>query len=107
MLVKEFLEKSAKQFPNKEALICQNRRLTFLEIDNAANSLANGLVEHGFQRQDRAAIYLENSVESVISVFGILKASGIFVVINPQRFRYKSMFLELRKIRLLLVKMLV
>ncbi len=84
MLVNEFLEQSAKQFPNKEALIYQNRRLTFTEIENAANSLANALIYHGLQKQDRAAIYLENSVESVVSIFGILKASGIFVAINPQ-----------------------
>lgn len=84
MLVNAFLEQSAKQFSNKEALIFQNRRLTFIEIENAANSLANALIHHGLQRQDRAAIYLENSVESVMSIFGILKASGIFVVINPQ-----------------------
>lgn len=84
MLVNEFLEQSAKQFPNKEALIYQNRRLTFTEIENAANSLANALIYHGLQKQDRAAIYLEDSVESVVSIFGILKASGIFVVINPQ-----------------------
>jgi acyl-CoA synthetase (AMP-forming)/AMP-acid ligase II len=84
MLVNEFLEQNAKRLPNKVALIYQNRRLTFNEIENNANSLANVLIHHGLQKQDRAAIYLENSVESVVSIFGILKASGIFVVINPQ-----------------------
>ena len=84
MLVNEFLEQSAKRFPNKVALICQNKRVTYIQIENAANSLANALISYGLHKQDRAAIYMENSIESVISIFGILKASGIFVIINPQ-----------------------
>jgi acyl-CoA synthetase (AMP-forming)/AMP-acid ligase II len=84
MLVNEFLEQSAKRFPAKEAIIYQNRRLTFLEIENASNSLANVLIRYGLQKQDRVAIYLENSFESVVSIFGVLKSSGIFVMINPQ-----------------------
>ena len=84
MLVNEFLEQSAKQFPNKVALVCQTKRLSYIQIENAANSLANALIFHGLHKQDRAAIYMENSIESVISIFGILKASGIFVIINPQ-----------------------
>ncbi len=84
MLVNEFLEKSARKFPDKPALVCQNKRLTFTEIDNAANSFAHALIAQGLNKQDRVAIFLENSVESVISIFGILKASGIFTIINSQ-----------------------
>jgi amino acid adenylation domain-containing protein len=84
MLVNEFLEQSAELYPNKEALICQDRRLTYEEIENAANSMANALIDLKVHRQDRTAIYLENSVESVVSIFGILKASGIFVLINTK-----------------------
>jgi amino acid adenylation domain-containing protein len=84
MLVNEFLEKSAKIYPNKEALICQKNRINYKEIDESANSLSNALINLGFQKQDRAAVYLENSMESVVSIFGILKSSGVFVVINPQ-----------------------
>lgn len=84
MLVNEFLEESAKRLPEKVALVCQGKRFTYSEIDKASNSLANALVSMGLERQDRVAIYLENSAESVVSIFGTLKASGIFVVINPQ-----------------------
>jgi long-chain acyl-CoA synthetase len=73
-----------KGSPNKVAVVSQDKRATYDEIENAANSIANFLIFHGLHKQDRAAIYLENSIESVISIFGILKASGIFVIINPQ-----------------------
>ena len=82
MLLNNFLEQSANLLPQKVALICQGNRYTFAEIDGAANSFAKTLIEKGFQKQDRAVIYLDNSYESVISIFGILKAGGIFVIIN-------------------------
>ncbi len=84
MLLNEFLERSAEICPNKVALVYRNKRLTFIEIDNAANSLSTALMEGGFQRHDRAIIYLDNSTESVISLFGILKAGGVFVIVDPQ-----------------------
>lgn len=84
MLVNEFLEKSAESFPNKIALVFRSQRLAFRDVDLAANLFANALIEAGFRKQDRAVIYMDNSVESVISIFGILKAGGIFVIIDPQ-----------------------
>jgi amino acid adenylation domain-containing protein len=84
VLVHEFLERSCDRFPEKTALIVEDRRLTYREIDDMANRLAHALSSAGIQKQDRAAIFLDNSVESVISIFGILKAGGIFLVVNPQ-----------------------
>jgi acyl-CoA synthetase (AMP-forming)/AMP-acid ligase II len=84
MLLNEFLEKSAELYPNKIALVFQDQRLTFTQIDNAANSLSNALIDEGFRRQDKAAVYLDNSTESVVSLFGILKAGGVFVIVDPQ-----------------------
>lgn len=84
MLLNEFLEKTAVLHPDKVALICGEKRLTYGEIEQSANSLAQALISKGFKRQDRAIIHLDNSVAAVISLFGILKAGGIFVIVDPQ-----------------------
>jgi len=83
MLVHHFLENSAARLPDKVALICENQRLTYREIDYLANQLASALVDMNIRRQDRVVIFLDNSPESVISIFGILKAGGIFLILNP------------------------
>lgn len=83
MQVESFLERSAKCFPDKTAVICEGRRLTYREIDESANRLSNSLITEGIERWDRVAVYLDNSVEAVISVFAILKAGGVFLVVNP------------------------
>jgi amino acid adenylation domain-containing protein len=84
MLVSEFLERSARRRPEKTALVCGPHRHTYGAINAEANRFAHCLLERDLSRQDRVAVYLENSAEAVISIFGILKAGGIFVVVNPQ-----------------------
>jgi len=83
MLVQHFLENSAQRLPDKVALIYNNQRLTYREVDSLANQLAASLIERGINRQDRVVIFLDNSIESVISLFAILKMGAIFIVLNP------------------------
>ena len=82
MLVQEFLERSADRLPDKVGLVCSGQRLTYAEVEERANRLANALREHGFQRGDRLALYLPNSIELAVGIFAALKAGGVFVVIN-------------------------
>ena len=83
MQVESFLELSAARSPEKTALVCSGRRFTYGELDAGANRLAGSLIAGGVERGDRVAIYLENSAEAVISVFAILKAGAVFLVVNP------------------------
>jgi long-chain acyl-CoA synthetase len=82
MLVQHFLEHSADRLPDKVALVCQGQRLSYAQIDAMANRLAHGLIAGGVGRGDRVAIFLPNSVASVVAIFAALKAGGVFVVIN-------------------------
>jgi amino acid adenylation domain-containing protein len=81
--VEEFLERSARRFPDKTAVVCGDRRLTYREVEEQSNRLAHVLLGAEVQRGDRVAVYLENSVEAVLAVFAILKAGAIFLVLNP------------------------
>ncbi len=81
-LVHQFLEASAALTPNKIALIC-GERYTYAELDRLANQVAHALCALGLERGDRVAIWLPNSVEAVVALFGILKAGGVFVPVNP------------------------
>jgi amino acid adenylation domain-containing protein len=83
MQLEEFLELSADRFPDKVALVAGAPRLTYRVLEEQANRLAYSLMELGVERGDRVAIYLENSVEAVLSIFATLKAGGVFLVVNP------------------------
>lgn len=82
MLVHQFLEQNAERLANKIALICGKQRLTYADIDNQANRLAQALKRLGLRKGDRVALYLPNCTELVISIFATLKADGVFVPIN-------------------------
>jgi long-chain acyl-CoA synthetase len=84
MLLTGFLEKSAAKNPDKVALVCNDQRKTYHEVLEEANALAASLCANGFSSHDRAIIYLDNSVEAVISICAVLKAGGVFVVVSPQ-----------------------
>jgi amino acid adenylation domain-containing protein len=83
MRVEHFLENSVAVFPDKTALICGARRLTYKELDLRASRFAGSLTGRQVARGDRVVIFLENSVEAVDAVFGVLKAGAVFVIVNP------------------------
>lgn len=83
MQVEEFLEISADRFPDKVALVVGDQRLTYKEVDQQANRLAHSLTDLGVRRGDRVVICLDNSAEAVLSIFGALKAGGVFAIVNP------------------------
>jgi long-chain acyl-CoA synthetase len=83
MLVNDFLQNSAGRFPDKVALVCDGQRLTYAQIEEQANRVANGLLALGVRRGGRVAVWLPNSVEAVVAIFAILKAGATFTVVNP------------------------
>jgi len=84
MLLDRYLHDSAQRHPDKLALVCGERRARYAEVEQGANALAHGLRALGLQRQQRVAVYFDNSVDTVQGIFGTLKASGVFLVVNPQ-----------------------
>lgn len=80
VLVHEWLSRSARRTPDKEALICGDERWTYGQLDHAVNSLAYGLMQTGLKRHERVVTYLENTAENVISLYGTLKAGGVGII---------------------------
>ncbi|QDU07407.1 class I adenylate-forming enzyme family protein [Gimesia aquarii] len=83
MLLQSFLEYSAQFDPNKIALIVDQRRYTYLEIEQQSNRLAHAFLKRGLKRGNRVVIHLDNTLEATVAVFAVLKAGGVFVMVNP------------------------
>jgi long-chain acyl-CoA synthetase len=81
--VQDFLEQSALHWPEKTALVCGERRVTYAALEAQAIQLAHGLIARGVKRGDRVAIWLENSIEAAVGIFGVLKAGAVFMVVHP------------------------
>jgi len=82
MLVHQFLEKSANEFPEKPAVWFQGKWINYRKLDEKANKLSNYLIEMGLKRGDRVAILFENSFHYIIAYYAILKCGAITVALN-------------------------
>jgi len=82
VLVHEWLDRSAKRFAGKDALVCGDDRCTYGALGTRSETLAAGLQSMGVERGGRVVVFLDNSIETVVSMYGILKAGGVFVIVN-------------------------
>lgn len=76
------LETNARKHPDREALVTREGRFTYGQIDSKSSHIANVLADGGLKKGDRVCIYMENSADLVATFFGVLKAGGVFVIIN-------------------------
>ncbi len=113
LLIFEYLEKNAREFPDEVALVEINpryeeksritwkdyalmqpepgkefrREITWKDFDDKANQFANLLFTRGVRKGDKVAILLMNSIEWLPIYFGILKTGAIVVPLN---YRYTA-----------------
>jgi long-chain acyl-CoA synthetase len=69
-------------FADRPAILFEGRSISYRELDESSNRVANGLAGFGIGRADRVAIYLPNLPEFAVVYLGILKAGAIAVSIN-------------------------
>ena len=89
--VASYLEQSAYAHPDKVALIFEDHRWTYRELNGGANRIANGLADMGIGKGDRVSLFLPNCSEFLFWYFGILKAGA---VVNPINVMLKEKELE-------------
>lgn len=86
------LDHTVFRFPDKEAIVCNNQRLTYEQFRKQVNDAAFVLsTEYGISRGDRVALLLGNNIEFCISIFAVSQLGAITVPLNN---RLKSSELE-------------
>ncbi len=76
------LEDSARKYPDRDAVVFGDTRLTYQQVDAAANQVANLLVERGIQPGQKVALSCPNLPYFPIVYYGILKAGAVVVPLN-------------------------
>lgn len=82
MLLHHFFDDAASRLPGKLALVCGEKRYTYADIAARVERLARLLRARGVKRGDRVALFLDNSVELVCSVYAALRIGAVFMPIN-------------------------
>ena len=82
MSVGDILRRNAFNFADKTALIFEDRRITYGELNKTANRVADHLLGMGLQKGDRLAVLLHNGVEFIELYFACAKSGVVFVPLN-------------------------
>jgi long-chain acyl-CoA synthetase len=83
MNIAHSLEKAARFFPEKLAVIFEDRRISFQMLNTIVNRLANAFSANGIQKGDRVALYLPNIPEFIFCYMAAQKIGAITVSANP------------------------
>lgn len=77
------LERTVSENPSKVAVFSDKKAITYFELLQASRNCSANLYNEGCQPNDRVVIYLGNQIETVIAFWGVILASGIPVLVNP------------------------
>ncbi len=77
MNVGKVLEESVARFKDKVAIIFEDEKVSFRELDRLVNNLSAGLIEEGVKKSDCVVTLLPDAVEIGLSYYAILKVGAI------------------------------
>ncbi|MGH9238264.1 MAG: non-ribosomal peptide synthetase [Vicinamibacterales bacterium] len=80
--VHRLFEAQVARTPTATALLCAEESITFAELDERANALAQHLRRLGCAPETLTALLFENSIEAVVAMLAVLKTGGGYVVLD-------------------------
>jgi len=75
---------SAARLPNKIAFTDGQKSLTFQELKNRMDQVANLLQKLDVKKGDRVGVYLNRGLETAIAIYGVMRAGGIYVPLDSK-----------------------
>jgi long-chain acyl-CoA synthetase len=79
----DFLQTAARKYPGRSCTIFNGKTISYQKIWHLSSLMAGQLVQMGVKKGSRIGLALMNSPSFVIAFYGILKAGGVVVAINP------------------------
>ncbi len=82
LVMGQFLRRSADRYPDRLAVVYQDRRYTYREFNAHVNRMANSLIALGVKKGERVGIFAHNSDYCVMAALAVAKAGGMFIPMN-------------------------
>ena len=79
----QLFESQTAIHPDRPAVIAAGTALTYLELNERANRIANALIARGVRLNETVGMLLPRSVDAVAAEYGIMKAGGAFLPMLP------------------------
>lgn len=82
--IQQLIDLAAQRDPNGTAVVCGNTHLSYGDLEQLSNSLANTLLESGVTPGNLVGIVAHRTPATVVAILATLKAGAAFVPIDPQ-----------------------
>src|ERR1044072_3114084 len=83
MLMHELIERQARLTPDRVAVVCQQESLSYRQLDERANQLANYLIEAGAGPERVVGMCLTRGIELIVSLLATLKSGAAYLPLDP------------------------
>jgi long-chain acyl-CoA synthetase len=84
MKTQVFLRAFARRVPDREALVCENERVTYAEFERRSNQLAAVLHERGVRAGDRVLMLVENGLAWPLASVAVMKLGALVVPVSTR-----------------------
>ena len=91
--ISALFSKQANLTPEGIALIFENEKLTYQQLEERSNQLAHYLINNGVAKEELIPICLNRSMEMIVGILGILKAGCAYVPIDPEYPRERIIYI--------------
>ncbi len=81
-VIADMIRRSSYHYPDKKALIFQDKTLTYTQLEDECNRTANALAALGIKKYDRVAILAHNTIHHVLTWLGCAKIGAVYLAIN-------------------------
>jgi acyl-CoA synthetase (AMP-forming)/AMP-acid ligase II len=78
------LSRSAARYPDRAALVFEGTQVTFRELEKMVSTFAGALKELGVGPDVKVSFAMPNLIQTVVGIYGVLRAGGIVVMHNPR-----------------------
>ncbi|MCW7550116.1 amino acid adenylation domain-containing protein [Photorhabdus sp. APURE] len=83
LCIHQLFEQQVEKAPDATALVCEERSLSYAELNADANRLAYQLIALGVAPDQRVAICVASSPARIVALLAVLKAGGAYVPLDP------------------------
>ena len=90
MTIGDMVDQVSEQYPDKEAIISEGRRLSYRQLKDHVEGVARAFLAHGIQKGDKVSVWLSNRPEWIYIQLALGKIGAILVPINT-RFKVKEL----------------
>jgi len=83
MTMVDVLSEQFRQYPDRTAVVFNDQKLSYKELDQQSNQLAHYLQHQGIGEENMVGVCFDRSIEMIVAILAVVKAGAVYVPIDP------------------------